>query len=375
MLAKTVKNKIGEIVQFDKITQTSQVKIYKRDLFEAVQEKAIWLVLNNSEEVVARFNITTKTIIKNIILLNGYFTDIKKSLYVGLDIAFEQLNREKLILPDAVTPQKDFPQKVINQKDQSILILVPGGNFVYGSSIIGEVHYTSPAESKLNKLQKITGQKRINYISLSPFYIDAYEITNYQFSQFLKATGITPPINWNWNFQVKYPVDKVSYEQANKYCVWAEKRLLTELEWEKAARGTNLNIFRNEKEELQFLENPKIYSIGQKFNSKTCITRESGFSTPLSVDSLKDDSSYQTGDGLHIKGLCGNVSEWTSSWFLSYRGNTIPNIMYGRRFKVIRGGAYDLDKKWAKAYSRRIGGIPNLKDDYKAGIRCAMNAK
>ena len=375
IFAKIVKKKIGEIIQIDYITNMSQVNIYDREIFEVVKGKAIWLVLDEKEEVIARFNITRKTIINNIILLNGYFTDIKRRLYIGLSIAFEQPAREEPILPDAVKPQKDFPSNIFNQKDQSILVLVPKGNFVYGSNIIGEIHYTSPAQRELDTLQKVTGKKRVNYISLPSFYIDAYEMTNNQFSHFLKETGTKPPPNWKKNLPPKQPVDRVSYEQADRYCAWAGKRLLTELEWEKAARGANLRVFRNREEELQFLENPKLYSIGQDFDPNICITRESGFLSPLPVDSLKDDSFFKTRDGLHVKGLCGNVSEWTSSWLLPYRGNTIPNIMYGRRFKVIKGGSYDLNKKWAKAYNRRIGGIPDLQSDYKAGFRCALNAK
>ncbi len=375
IFAKIVKKKIGEVAEIDYITKTSKVKIYDKAIFEVVEGKATWLVLDEKEKIIARFNITRKTIISNTILLRGYFTDIKGSLYIGLSIAFEQPAHEEPILPDAVMPQRDLPSKIFNQKDQSILILVPKGNFVYGSNIIGEVHYTSPAQREISALQQVRGKKRVNYISLTDFYIDAYEVTNHQFSHFLKETGTKHPPNWKKDFQPKQPVDRVSYEQAKQYCVWAGKRLPTELEWEKSARGANLRVFRDREEELQFLENPKVYPTGQDFDSNICITRESGFLSPLPVDSLRDDSFFKTRDGLHIKGLCGNVSEWTSSWFLPYRGNTIPNTMYGRRFKVIRGGSYDLNKKWAKAYSRRIGGIPDLLSDYKAGFRCAMNAK
>ena len=379
VLAKVTKKTIGEVTQVDYITKTSQVTVYDKETFEAQLEakegRTKWLVLDDHDELAARFHITQKSFVKNRILLNGYFTNVRKSLYVGLKVAFEQPASREPILPDEAAQRRPLPRKIVNPKDQSTLILVPGGRFVYGSEIIGEVHYTSPAESEQDALQKVTGKKRVNFISILPFYIDAYEVTNRQFAGFLRETGTLPPPSWSRELKPEYPVDKVSYEQARRYCEWANKRLPTELEWEKAARGVNLKTFRNYEEELEFLESPRIYPTGQKFDPRVCITRESGFRAPLPVYSLEDNSAYKSRDGLHVKGLCGNVSEWTSSWFLPYRGNTVPNIMYGRRFKVIKGGSYDLDKSWAKAYSRRIGGIPDLASDHKAGFRCAMNAE
>ena len=372
---KALKRKLGEIAKLYEFTEQSEVHIYDVELFEEVEAKANLLVLDINDKIIANFNAISKKKEKNKIILNGIFTDIKKELYVGLTIAFEQTKIKELGLPDRMIKQKSLPSELYNPRDQSRLLLIPEGPFIFGSNIIGETHYTSPIEEELDDVQKVTGKSRNNYFRLSAFYIDTLEITNRQFATFLNRTNIDVPKDWSWKFKSNLPVDKVSFEHAMEYCKWAGKRLPTELEWEKAARGPNLKVFRNKKGRFKVSMSQDAFTTGLEYDSKKCITRESGYSVPLEVNLLQDDSKYRSREtGLSIKGLCGNVSEWTSSWFLPYRGNTITHPWYGRRYKVIRGGSYDQDKRWAKSYSRRAGGLPDLRSDHKAGFRCAMSA-
>lgn len=76
---------------------------------------------------------------------------------------------------------------------------------------------------------------------LPEFWIDAYEVTNLQYANYLEATGATPPAGWPGTTipegLAEHPVEGVTWDDAAAYCAWAGKRLATEVEWEAAARG------------------------------------------------------------------------------------------------------------------------------------------
>ena len=80
-------------------------------------------------------------------------------------------------------------------------------------------------------------------IYLAAFYIDKYEITVSRYAKFLKTTGgVKPPDHWqeaSLESAGELPVVGVDWHDADAYCRWAGKRLPTEAEWEKAARGTD----------------------------------------------------------------------------------------------------------------------------------------
>ena len=104
---------------------------------------------------------------------------------------------------------------IINKTDGSEMVLVPSGEFVMGE------------------------ERKVVYIEA--FYIDKFPITNAQYKKFVEETGGREPLFWNNErfHKSSQPVVGVSWKEAVAYAKWAGKRLPREVEWEKAARGTD----------------------------------------------------------------------------------------------------------------------------------------
>lgn len=352
----------GEIVRLDRITGYGEIILFRQ---RHIPPRSEWEVFDLNENLVARFKAESARANGTGIKLQGTFKDKRHGLYTGLKIGIVQMQSQSKEYPDQVNsiPYKD--EIIRKKKDPVAMKLVKGGPFIYGSDITGTLHYTSPIEKKLSEAARIIGRQRVSPFNMPSFYIDVYEVTRRRYLKYLKESGQKIPRGLTVERFLDLPVDAVSYPEAESYCNWAGKRLPTELEWEKAARGPGL---KGGDGETDIYESLNLYATGARFDAQKCITRENAGSLPVSVFKLKDDSYYG------IRGMCGNAAEWTSSWLMPYRGNTLDHHWFGRRYKVIRGGSFRHDKKWARVYSRMAGGIPTLKADRRAGFRCAMDA-
>lgn len=199
-----------------------------------------------------------------------------------------------------------LPKEIILKKDNSHMILIPSGIFIYG---IEKAKRDSILEIlKSAKSSRFNHEFREQLISIPSFYIDKYEITNKQYAKFLEETDNRNPKYWSYRLynQPNQPVVGIGWADAEAYSKWAGKSLPSEEEWEKAARGTDGRIW-------PWGNKPS----GRKYNGKM-----EGNLAPVEVGSYPNGSSPYG-----IMDMSGNVYEMTTgSW--------------GGTGKAMRGGSY-----------------------------------
>lgn len=198
-------------------------------------------------------------------------------------------------------------------------------------------------------------------IFLDAFSIDRYEVTNYQYQQFVAATGHRKPglpsryAKSGSKVQgVNQPVVYVSWEDASEYCRWRGKRLPTEAEWEKAMRGADGRLWPWGNNERSYGANWARVQDGYEV------------SAPVGTF-VTDKSPYGVMDG------AGNVIEWVADWYNEtyYKGSperNPPGPEHGT-YRVLRGGGYTTTGLDIRITSRSKM-MPDFRDE-TIGFRCA----
>lgn len=167
------------------------------------------------------------------------------------------------------------------------MVLVNAGGFTRGIDNTKNNNFMDEAPAKM--------------IYLSSYYIDKFEVSNSKYTEFIIATDHPAPAYWDYRKlnQPSQPVTGVNWFDADTYCHWANKRLPTEAEWEKAARGPAGSIYpwgnKIEYSKANFAKGKS----GQKYITE-------------SVDAHPDGISYY---GAY--NMAGNVFEWVQDWYSS----------------------------------------------------------
>ena len=263
--------------------------------------------------------------------------------------------------PDAVVWRTSDPPKNpqagdvwVNPKDGMEMVYIAAGEFILGTSDAQIERGWPDVDPNLMRAywQSEQPQCRVN---LPGYWIGRSEVTNAQYRRFVQATGHRAPDHWKGG-QIpsglkSFPVVGVDWQDARAYCEWAEGRLPSELEWEKAARGTDGRLF----------------PWGNQWDAKRCRNFElitgRTYATVAEFDHARNlwlsshdpvregpvaAGSYAGGASPYgCADMAGNVSEWCADWYDWDDGFGYKRYAKGDlkppesgTYKMLRGGSW-----------------------------------
>jgi formylglycine-generating enzyme required for sulfatase activity len=240
---------------------------------------------------------------------------------------------------ETVTEEAPVPAESMEAKPMpGDMVTIPAGEFTMGSDDkAGNPPTSSPAHT----------------VDLPAYEIDVFEVTNGDFARFQIDSDYSAEGDWRSFYTIgkeDFPVANVTWEDAKAYCEWAGKRLPTEAEWEKAARGPN----------------GYAYPWGDVFDWTKSNTNEHGVRDTVEVGSVAYDVSDY---GVHD--MLGNVQEWTGEMLKAYKGNNAKGVVaFNGRYVAVRGSSYAM-KGGSMWLWTRSGFFP--KSQFGIGFRCVKD--
>jgi len=229
--------------------------------------------------------------------------------------------------------------------DGAVLLFIPAGPFVMGSAN--------------NDLAAQANEKPQTTIFLNAYWIDQTEVTNAHYAQCVQDGLCIEPASANYPLPkfADHPVTNVDWSQAKLYCTWAKRRLPTEAEWEKAARGLD----------------GAIWPWGNKSPDETFANFAINGTQPVGSFAKGASRAYGALD------MAGNVWEWVNDWYVGDYYKTMPtDNPPGPRdgvsnLRVVRGGSWGTNVSSIRAANRN-GNAPTEQRS-TIGFRCAVDAE
>lgn len=250
--------------------------------------------------------------------------------------------------------KKEQLLREINGKDGAPMVLIPAGEYTMGSR----------EEDK----GVDNDERPAHRVNLDAFYIDQYEVTNSRYAKFFQKTKRAAPKYWSEQVLKQHgnkPVVEVDWSDASAYCAWARRRLPTEAEWERAARGTD----------------QRLYPWGDTTPDRSFANLDNCCDFK-NHSALTEVGSLGRGKSLYgVYDMAGNVWEWVADWYdESYyikSPERNPNGPSQGILRVVRGGAWTSNPVSVRSAFRDKLSPSNRRaaQDGDLGFRCAQDAK
>jgi formylglycine-generating enzyme required for sulfatase activity len=246
------------------------------------------------------------------------------------------------------------------------------------SNLYADMVYVSAGSFTMGSDIGNKNEHPVHIVYLDAYYIDRYDVTNAQFAQFLSDGNgsyynSSMKITSNGNIYAvqpgydSHPVVWVSWFGARAYCEWASKRLPTEAEWEKAARGTDARTYPWG----EGIDGTRAnyWKSGDPYDNFVPGTTPVGYYNGLNSGTVDSPSPYGAYD------MAGNVFEWVADWYSeTYYSSSPPSNPQGPSGgggRVMRGGAWNLYPYYLRSavryYFYPFGG------HFLVGFRCARD--
>lgn len=235
----------------------------------------------------------------------------------------------------------------ISESDAMPQVFVPAGKFIMGAND-AEMQVSFPA----------------HIVYIDAFWIDQMEVSNAQYNQCVSA-GVCkkPAYSGEYAYYAEaaynnYPVVFITWEEAKEYCEWTGRRLPTEAEWEKAARGVD----------------GRSHPWGETAPDISLLNFDNNIGAPMPVD------RYQAGASpFGALNMNGNVREWVTDWYSQgYYKNQLartnpqgPEGPNSQSKKSLRGGGFADDARESRIFTR-FAHVP-WSAGWVRGFRCVSS--
>ncbi len=278
-------------------------------------------------------------------------------------------------------PVTDLPKKITG-RDNAPMVCVPAGEFQM--SYYQRYQYRKVSDT-YGEFDIGLQRKQAHTVYLDAFYMDSHEVTNEQYRMFMDATGRKPPRYWSNDSN--QPVVGVNWYDAKAYADWAGKRLPTEAEWEKAARGGL------EGKPYPWGDNPETEIVSWRDRGDVGSFRVRPWEHVRIEDAHSYANYYDTGmvdiwegvapvcsfssNGYGLYDMAGNVREWCADWYdenyYSKSPRQNPTGPRSGHLRVLRGGSWNARVLKLRVAYRDFAEPGSVSEDI--GFRCVQDIK